>query len=80
MLTCKQATRLASESFDRRLAWRERLGLRVHLLLCVACARFARQIRFLREAARQAAVRAPAARMPLTARRRIAGALQRKTP
>jgi hypothetical protein len=38
---------------DRQLSLRERLGLRLHLLLCDACSRFSRQIALLRQAVRQ---------------------------
>lgn len=52
MMTCKQAHRLLSQAQDRRLSWLERLGLRVHLLLCDACRRFSRQIDILHQAMR----------------------------
>lgn len=55
MLTCKEASALVSHSLDRRLAWRERWALRVHLLLCEACARFKRQAEFLRTTAQHGA-------------------------
>ena len=51
--TCKEATRLVLESHDRGLSWRERLGVRLHLLLCDACTRFAQQMRFMRTAVRR---------------------------
>lgn len=47
MLTCKEATRLVSESLDRELSFRQRFGLRVHLLLCHFCRRYKRQLLFL---------------------------------
>jgi len=47
MLTCKEATRLISESLDRDLPFRRRLGLRIHLVLCRLCRRYARQLFFL---------------------------------
>lgn len=53
MLTCKQASEIISQSYDRRLSWRERLSLRLHLLICDACTNFAKQMRFLRQAARR---------------------------
>jgi len=55
MLNCKDVTHLVSQSLDRRLSWRERLGVRLHLMICEACARFARQMQFLRAAARRMA-------------------------
>lgn len=61
MLSCKQATQLASEALDRPLSLRERLGLRAHLMICAGCARFERQLGFLREASKRLASGAAAA-------------------
>lgn len=48
-LTCREASRLLSESLDGELSRRERWSLRLHTLLCKACRRFAHQARMLRE-------------------------------
>lgn len=53
MLTCAQATRLASDGMERRLGWRERVGLRMHLLICTGCTNFVRQAQLLRQLARR---------------------------
>lgn len=37
MLTCKDASQLMSQSFDRRLGLMEKTGLRFHLLFCKSC-------------------------------------------
>jgi hypothetical protein len=50
MITCKEATRLVSQGLDRRLAFGERMALRVHLLLCDGCTHFKKQTAFLRKA------------------------------
>ncbi len=50
MLNCRQTSQLLSQSLDRPLSFRERLSLRLHLLMCGACRRFAKQLRFLRRA------------------------------
>ena len=50
MLSCKEVTRLVSQGLDRRLAWSERLRLRVHLAICDGCSNFRKQIDFLRRA------------------------------
>ncbi len=52
MLSCKEVSRLASESLDQRLPLGKRIGVRMHLMMCRACARFLRQIKFLRHAGR----------------------------
>ena len=55
MLSCKDATRLISESMDRSLPLRKRIGVRVHLLICRFCARYERQLLLIRETARRIA-------------------------
>ncbi len=57
MYTCKEVTQLVLEKHERRLSWRERLGIRIHYLICDACARFGQQMQFLRKAARRYAER-----------------------
>lgn len=53
MLTCKQSFLLGMQSHYRQLAWRERLGVRMHMLFCDSCQRFKQQMEFLRKAARR---------------------------
>ena len=50
-LSCKAAIRLQSEAMDRPLDFWERLGLRVHLAICLWCRRYGKQINFLHAAA-----------------------------
>jgi hypothetical protein len=50
MLKCKQATRLMSQAQDRPLSMRERIGLRMHLLMCSGCTNFNKQLDFIRSA------------------------------
>jgi hypothetical protein len=74
MLDCKEASRLVSQSLDRRLDWRERCGLALHLAMCAACRRFARQLRWLRQAWQHFARRVEAdesLKMPQEATQRI---------
>lgn len=53
MLSCKETSLLVSQSLDQRLAWRERIALHMHLLVCDACRTFENQVAFLRTAARR---------------------------
>lgn len=53
MLSCKQATELMSQEQDRHLSLAERVGLRLHVLICSACDNYRRQISFLRQACRR---------------------------
>lgn len=48
MLSCKEATRLCSESLDRALDLRERLTLRMHLMMCSGCTNYNQQMAWLR--------------------------------
>lgn len=48
MLSCKEATRLASQAMERRLTRGERFQFRLHLLICAGCRRAERQFLFLR--------------------------------
>jgi hypothetical protein len=47
MLTCKEVATLASKALVSRLSWRERWGMRIHLLLCKLCPHYIAQLRFL---------------------------------
>lgn len=49
MLTCKQASELISADYDRRLQVRERISLRMHLLICTPCRIAARQIALIQQ-------------------------------
>ena len=49
-MPCSEATRVISESLDRRLPWRLRAAIRAHQWTCTGCRRFRRQIEMLRSA------------------------------
>ncbi|MDP1610957.1 MAG: zf-HC2 domain-containing protein [Sulfuritalea sp.] len=53
MLSCKQATELMSQEQDRRLSLAERIGLRLHVLICTGCGNYRRQLNVLRAACRR---------------------------
>ena len=53
MLTCKDASELLSQAQDRTLGLRERLALRLHLLICDGCTNFSRQLELIRTALRR---------------------------
>ena len=48
MLLCRDASRLASQALDQPLKWTERFGLRMHLLICIGCQTFTRQLQQIR--------------------------------
>ena len=57
MLSCKDVTQRAGDWTDGQLHWRERLAVRLHLLLCVLCRRFLRQYRLAADTAAHQACR-----------------------
>ena len=53
ILSCKETTRLLSQGEDRRLAFGERVALRVHLAICNGCRNVNAQVKFLRSAVKK---------------------------
>ncbi len=49
MLTCKEASFLASKKIDSDLTRNERIGLWLHLAMCGLCRRYAREINKMHE-------------------------------
>ena len=52
LLSCKETTRLLSQGEDRKLAFGERVALRVHLAICNGCRNVNAQFKLLRVAVR----------------------------
>lgn len=50
MISCKEATRLASLQLERKLTHWERAKFRFHLAFCTGCRRAERQFAFMRQA------------------------------
>ena len=50
MLNCKQASELLSQALDKNLSLREKISLRLHLLICRGCSNFSKQMQVLRSA------------------------------
>lgn len=84
MLTCKQASELISVQYGRALNQRERISLRLHLLMCRYCRTVARQIALIQKWAGWQGTAEPELLsqvcMPEGARERILAALADKTP
>lgn len=49
MLSCKEITKLVSQSLDEPLPWRKRMEVWMHLNMCRLCSAFRRDQRELRE-------------------------------
>lgn len=47
MLTCKEATYLASKKLDKNLTLRERMGFLLHTAMCSLCRHYARDMNAL---------------------------------
>lgn len=52
MLDCKHNTELLSQGQDRQLTLRERMTMRLHLMMCKGCRNFEKQLAIIRKAAR----------------------------
>ncbi len=44
MLNCREITERASDFIDARLPWRERMEVRLHLVMCRFCREYMRQM------------------------------------
>jgi hypothetical protein len=53
MMTCKETSRLLSESHDRELLTSEYFSLKLHLFMCSGCTQFNKQIDFVRSAGKR---------------------------
>lgn len=50
MLSCKEATHVMSAAHERELGLRERIALRLHLLMCKGCTNYNHQLSLIRKA------------------------------
>jgi hypothetical protein len=55
MLSCRDVTKLLSESMDTSLPIGKRIRVRVHLLMCKFCSRYERQLLLIRDTVRRLA-------------------------
>ncbi len=52
MLSCKEVGELLSQGLDRKLSFREQLGLKIHLVVCKTCNCYEKQLQFVARSAR----------------------------
>ncbi len=79
MLSCKQVSQLASQSMERKLSYRERFALFLHLMVCDACTLFVGQLKLLRQAMQRVGKNVEQDTqivLPAEARKRIASKLE----
>ena len=77
---CRDVSRLQSDALDRTLPFRQRLGMRLHLLICKWCRRYGQHLSFLRAAGRKCAAEEhlPSQKLSSNARERIRQALKKE--
>jgi len=53
IFSCKKISSLISQSMDSELSFYKRMGIRFHLMMCVLCRRYHKQLLFIRSILRQ---------------------------
>lgn len=48
MIDCRRASYLLSEKQDQKLSYKERISLTLHLMLCIDCRRYRKQLKLIR--------------------------------
>jgi hypothetical protein len=48
MFNCREVSMRVSQSMDKELSLSQKLGVRLHLMMCCYCARFGRQLTMIR--------------------------------
>lgn len=75
MFNCKEVSRMVSEFMDRNLPFHQRIGIRIHMMMCEFCFRYRRQLLLIRETIRLHASQIedvqPSTILPPEARERI---------
>ena len=66
MFNCKEVTRMVSESLDRSLPLFQRMGIRIHLMMCKFCTRYRRQLLILRKAIRLKSIHGEEIELPIS--------------
>lgn len=51
--SCKEMTELISESMEKKLSFRRQIGVQLHFLICKWCARYRKQLLFIRNILRR---------------------------
>lgn len=76
MSKCRDISRLASRAMDERLSLWQRFSIRMHLIICLYCRRFFRQLKMLRRVASLVEDDDPSVVLSREARLRIQAALK----
>ncbi|HFD12858.1 MAG TPA: zf-HC2 domain-containing protein [Crenotrichaceae bacterium] len=84
MLTCKEASYLISKKLDDHLTWRDRIALRLHLMMCKLCRGYASDVSklhvLMRDSGEEARALLPdSIKLSEQSRERITQALSKQT-
>lgn len=79
MLTCKEVSKLVSESLDRQLPAHQRIAVRLHLMMCSLCRAYEKQTLQLKSILRTYARRSPLEHLSEEASQRIKKAIKNET-
>lgn len=71
MLNCKQVSELSSRSLDSRLPLRQRMQMKLHLMMCKACKQYLKQLQFIQKSAKSMDIHFQNITLPDEARLRI---------
>lgn len=75
--TCQEVSHLTSQAMDESLPLSKRLGMRLHLMMCVWCRRNAQQLELVRNLARkQSAAQSSSSQLSPDARERLSKMLE----
>ena len=80
--TCPEVVRILSQGMEKRLSLVTRIKLRVHFLMCSFCERYMKQLKYMREVAREFPEKigeVSDAKLPDTARERMKAVLSAGT-
>jgi len=86
MLNCRDMTKLISDSLERKVTWRQRMEIRMHILMCALCRRFRSDTLTLKKRVKDETIRQKSTtyvernltnRMPDETRERLRTLLQR---
>lgn len=76
MFRCEEVSRKVSQSMDAALPLHQRIAVGIHLMMCRYCARFRRQLAFLRQLSRMVASRPSGEELSSEAQARIKASLR----
>ena len=80
LFSCKRVSALISQSMDRKLPLYKRMGIQFHLMMCVLCRRYRKQLLLIRSVLQESNRRndSPCDKLPADARGRIEKEITKK--